>query len=410
MRSHKDEVEYHRNRLEVYESMIKKMTRLLGITLVLWTANLRGVMIAPFPGLDKLIHEADAIVILRVEKQLTDLWSPTLYTTYQCYIYQTLKGDIPAGKRIRLQLMDARISFVTPYTPFSTHLVFLTRKRTPDEPTDYRSLEIQGANVRISPFGNEKLPPEQSIKEKIQTLLTRASEYNKKEYEKEQAHLNRMRTITVSDPSDNLTLEQMERLVANAVNAIITDIESPPEYSVPGLADKLKTPDYAHATRLINILFQPTTSDNAKPLDVLEKAKKKIKAEKELIAMGKKAVPALIDNLNRKLPQTKGTADTPHAERPVLMIISNILDPVEATYRTRRTGAGKSVSAVTYFLVHFETQEQAHAWWDKHKTDSLEKIHRLVLDWYIDRKNKLGFENTEPIQQILEELKFKYKE
>jgi hypothetical protein len=501
---------------------MKKMTRLLGITFVLWAVNLRGVMIADFPGLDELIKKADAIVILRVEKQLTDLWSPTLYTTYECYIYQTLKGDIPAGKRVCLQLMNARTSFVTPYAPFSTHLIFLTRKRTPDEPTDYRSLEIQGANVRISPFGNEKLPPGQSIKAKIKTLLTRASEYNKKQYEKEQATLNRLRqrtvmpklhdleylslqlriidnrnstidfyedlvriqkfilkrgktatycnmynnnpawitggygfylnpdtgqanincdseksgfhsltihdfsgspnayrtinftnknniTITVSYPSDNLTVEQTERLVANAVNAIMMDIDSSPENPVLGLADKLKDHDYAYATRLINIFSRPTppASKNAKSLDIL---KKRIRAERKLVAMGKKAVPALIDNLNRKFPQIKRTAYTPYVECPLLIIISAILDPIGATYKIRRVGDGKSVSSSTYFAVYFGTQAQARAWWDKHKTDSLEKIHRLIRDWYIDRESKLGFKDEEQKQEILGEIQRRFKE
>ncbi|MDD5598372.1 MAG: hypothetical protein PHV82_10540, partial [Victivallaceae bacterium] len=218
-------------------------------------------------------------------------------------------------------------------------------------------------------------------------------------------------TITVSYPSGNLTVEQTERLVANAVNAIMTDIESSPENPVPRLADKLKDPDYAHATRLINILSRskPSASNNAKPLDILEEAKMKIKAEKELVAMGKKAVPALIDNLNRKFPQVKKTAYSPYSERPVLLIISNIFDPVGATYKTRRAGGGQSVSASTYFAVHFGTQEQARAWWDRHKTDSLEKIHRLIRDWYIDRESKLGFKDEEQKQEILGEIQRRFK-
>jgi hypothetical protein len=501
--------------------MIKKMTKFFGIIFVLWAVNLRGVSVACFPGLDELIKKADAIVILRVEKQLTDFGSSTLYTTYECYIYQTLKGDIPAGKRIRLQLMDARTSFVTPYAPSSAHLVFLTRKRSPDEPTDYRSLGTQGANVRISPFGNGKLPSGKSIKEKIQTLLTRAGEYNKKQYEKEQANLNRMRqgglmpklhdldylslhlrvinnsnnaidfyedlikiqkfilkqgktatycsmynnnpawitggygfylnpdtgqanincdpdksgfhsltiqdfsggpnasrtiafadksniAITVPHPSGDLTVEQIERLVANAVNAIMMDIDDSPKHSVPGLADKLKDPNYAYATRLINIFSRPTpsASNNAEYLDTLKKI---IRAERKLVTMGKTAIPALIDNLNRKFPQIKKTAYAPYVERPLLIIISAILDPIGATYKIRRVSDGKSVSSSTYFAVHFGTQAQARVWWNKHKTDSLEKIHRLIRDWYIDRESKLGFKDEEQKQQILGEIQRRYQ-
>ena len=180
---------------------MKKIALFLITSIVLSSTVCHGVMIAPFPELDELISKADAIVILRIEKRHTDNMSSTLYGTYECYIYQTLKGDIPVGKRISLQLMDARTSFVTPYAPFSTHLVFLTRKRTPDEPADYRSLEIQGANILISPFGKEKMPDGKTVKEKIQSLLTRTLEYNKKQYDKEQAFLLEMLGKTRTVPA-----------------------------------------------------------------------------------------------------------------------------------------------------------------------------------------------------------------
>lgn len=171
---------------------MRKTALFLIVSVVLSSAVCHGVLIGFFPGLDKLIERADAIVILRIDRSFSDGMSPTLYGTYECCIYQTLKGEIPAKQRIRLQLMDARTSFVSPFALWSTHLVFLTKKRTPDEPTEYRSLEIQGANVLISPFGNEKMPEGKTVKEKIQALLTRTLEYNKKQYENEQTFLQKM--------------------------------------------------------------------------------------------------------------------------------------------------------------------------------------------------------------------------
>ncbi len=171
---------------------MRKTALFLIASIVLSSAVCHGVIIGFFPGLDKLIGNADAIVILRIERSFSDGISSTLYDTYECYIYQTLKGEIPINQRIRLQLMDTRTSSVPPFAPSSTHLVFLTKKLMPNEPTDYRSLNIEGANVLVSPLGNEKMPEGKTVKEQIQALLTRTLEYNKKQYEKEQMFLHKM--------------------------------------------------------------------------------------------------------------------------------------------------------------------------------------------------------------------------
>jgi hypothetical protein len=97
-------------RLEI----IMKQCSILIAVVILISAVAHGVIIGYFPGLDKLIEEADAIVILRVDKQDTDFGSPTLYSTHDCYVYQTLKGDIPVNTNVRFRLMDTRAQFVTP--------------------------------------------------------------------------------------------------------------------------------------------------------------------------------------------------------------------------------------------------------------------------------------------------------
>ncbi len=188
---------------------MRKITLLLIASIILPCAVCHGALIAFFPGFDELIRTADAIVILRIEKRISGNTRFTLYDTYECYIYQTLKGEIPVNQRVRFRLMDARTSFVSPFTDMSTHLVFLTKKRMLDEPTDYRSLEIQGANILISPFGNEKMPNGKTIKEKIQILLARTLEYNKKQYEKEQMFLNKMLEGTENITGTTKTLPEI---------------------------------------------------------------------------------------------------------------------------------------------------------------------------------------------------------
>lgn len=163
-----------------------------GLALIFLAPIAHAVVIGFFPGLDELIQKADAIVILRVDRNVTDFGSATGYSTHDCYVYQTLKGDIPTGKTVRLQLMDTRTAFVTPYASYSTHLMFLTKKRTPDEPTEYRTIEISGANIRLTPFGHEKMPEGKTTKDQITSLLKATVEYNQKQHEKEQAFLEQM--------------------------------------------------------------------------------------------------------------------------------------------------------------------------------------------------------------------------
>ena len=148
-----------------------------------------AVEIGSFPGIDKLIRKSDAVVILRIDHHIDTRPNPTLYTTHECYIYQTLKGGIPAGKRIRLRLMDTRTSFVTPYAHSSTHLMFLTKKRTPNEPTEFRTIEFKGANIRLSPLGHEKMPKGKTIEDKVKGLIKDALEYRRKQYKKEREFL-----------------------------------------------------------------------------------------------------------------------------------------------------------------------------------------------------------------------------
>ena len=150
------------------------------------------VPIGYYPGLQELIDRADAIVILRIDRHLTSFGSPTFYSTHVCYIYQTLKGDIAKNTRINLQLMNTESSFVTPYAHGSTHLMFLMKKATEDEPTEYRSLTFKGAQILLPPLGQEKAPEGKTIEEKVKKLIRDSIAYQAKEHEKKQMFLKAM--------------------------------------------------------------------------------------------------------------------------------------------------------------------------------------------------------------------------
>lgn len=153
-----------------------------------------AVVIGLFPGMDELVRKADAIVILRVDRHHDVRSQPTLYTTHECFVCQTLKGEIPDKQRMLIQLMDTRTSFATPFALHSTHPMFLIKKRSPNEPTEYRTIAYQGANVSLPPTGHEKTFQGETTAERIRSVLRRTAEWKKKDHEKEQSFLNQMIT------------------------------------------------------------------------------------------------------------------------------------------------------------------------------------------------------------------------
>ena len=165
----------------------------LAVLLVLLVASPRyTVPIGDFPGLQELINKADAVVILRIDRHINPHTDSNLLSTHECFIYQTLKGEIPPEKTIQLRLMDTRTSFSTPFALWSTHLMFLTKKRTPDEPTEYRTIEFQGANVRLAPLGHENNPEGNTVAEQVRSVLKRSLKQSKKAHAAELAFLHKM--------------------------------------------------------------------------------------------------------------------------------------------------------------------------------------------------------------------------
>jgi hypothetical protein len=171
------------------------MYRMLLAASIVFLATLPGyaVMIGNFPGLQELIDKSDAVVILRVDRHIdADRTLPNLLSTHDCFIYQALKGPIKPKERIQLRLMDTRTSFVTPFALSSTHLMFLTKKRTPDEPTDYRTIQYQGANIRLGHLRHEKMPEGESVADKVRSVIRRSIEASNDEHANEFAFYETM--------------------------------------------------------------------------------------------------------------------------------------------------------------------------------------------------------------------------
>lgn len=170
---------------------MKKRIVLTGLIVVLTVSFVQSVTYGPFPGLDELIEEADAIVILKIHKDVADYRRSTPYSTHDCVILQTLKGDIPTNKTIRLDLWDTR-SFYSSFARSSRYLMFLRKLQSPQTQTDYRTISRGGSSIRLPLTGHEKMPAGKTTKDQIKSLLKRAIKYNKRQHAREQAFLKRM--------------------------------------------------------------------------------------------------------------------------------------------------------------------------------------------------------------------------
>jgi len=156
--------------------------------LIASSVTCQAVMIGFFPGIDKAVERADSIAIVRIDEHIQPVPDPNLITRHRCYVYQTLKGDLKAGQRIALDLIDTRTSFVSPFPILSTHLVFLSKSGG-----TYRNLHFQGSDLRLSPFGNENLPEGETVQAKIKGLIERSITYWAKEWQKERDFLEEVR-------------------------------------------------------------------------------------------------------------------------------------------------------------------------------------------------------------------------
>jgi hypothetical protein len=143
-------------------------------------ATCRAVIIVPFPGLEKAIQQSDAVAIIRIDRNLdAGIVGPYLMSKHDCYIYQSLKGNLKAREVVQMSLYDME-SMASSFPRGSSHLVFL----------QYRSgvwmtCRFKRPTVRLAPLGNEKVPEGESIEAKIKVLLERSVKYWEEQWRNE---------------------------------------------------------------------------------------------------------------------------------------------------------------------------------------------------------------------------------
>ncbi len=151
-------------------------------------ARAEAVIIGNFDSLQKMIDRAEAIVVLRIDEHVDLRKLPSLITTHRCYLYQVLKGPLVKGSVVQLALRDNVGGLVTPFARGSVHLMFLSRG---SGPAPYVTMGYQGADLLLSPLGNEKLQGK-TVKQKIQNLLRRAQRDFEEARRKEDAFRRRV--------------------------------------------------------------------------------------------------------------------------------------------------------------------------------------------------------------------------
>jgi hypothetical protein len=149
-----------------------------------------AIIIADFKSLDHLIDNADAIAVVRIEKNIDPNMGPDLGTTHECYIYATLKGDPKPADRVPMRLMDTRGSFVSPYGIGSTHLLFL--KKDAGGRWSYRSLQVQGSNLPTAPEFRDATIKGLAVKDAVKALVREYSEYRDRKLRKEKELLDKV--------------------------------------------------------------------------------------------------------------------------------------------------------------------------------------------------------------------------
>jgi hypothetical protein len=159
------------------------------LALMMTTNAAFAMLVGNFPGLPQLVDKADAIVVLRVDDELGPPLPFADGRRVSCYVYQVLKGNIMPGTTTPMLLINMRPGLVTPFARGSTHLMFLTKS---DGDTPYQTLMYDGANIAVSPLGQEKPPQGRSVVDKVRAVIEASIQYRKQSTAEEIDYLNKL--------------------------------------------------------------------------------------------------------------------------------------------------------------------------------------------------------------------------
>ncbi|MGD9126721.1 MAG: hypothetical protein PVH19_05015 [Planctomycetia bacterium] len=131
-----------------------------------------------------------------------------------------------------------------------------------------------------------------------------------------------------------------------------------------------------------------------------------------LVEQGKKAVPLLIANLDRKEFSSCIPTSVPYSPQSVgdmcEMAMSDIFDPIGTMYKARENAKGKTLMGYSYFDLAFHSKAQAEKWWKESKHKSVEEIQKMIRDWNVERETSFGFKDKKQKKSILDDIEQRY--
>ncbi len=149
-----------------------------------WTREICTAENASYIDLTKLINQADAIVILQVDQNLSDFGGISGFSLHECTIRQTIKGNILYNTQIKAHLYDLKGAISNPYTCGSTHLIFLKQITNKNKDTEYRMLTVCGAQTILSNWNYNKELDDETIEERVKTLILNEITFRTKEHDR----------------------------------------------------------------------------------------------------------------------------------------------------------------------------------------------------------------------------------
>jgi hypothetical protein len=152
--------------------------------------------IADFPGIDALLKTADAVVVATIRQHIP---SQTIRINdfsefYECYINQTLKGNLQPRSQVVLRVENASddLSLLRPLGQSTVVILFLKKHGKDKHGNEYSSLPIIGATIEIAPFGSEAVPQTGTPKARIKALIQHYRQYRARQVKHEEKLLQRV--------------------------------------------------------------------------------------------------------------------------------------------------------------------------------------------------------------------------
>lgn len=150
-------------------------------------------IIGGFPGIDGFVETADAVVVATILRHIP---SPGIRINdfsefYECYINQTLKGDLQPRSKAVLRLENFSSEFSNPLGLYTVAILFLSKHGKDKHGSEYSSPHVEGATIVISPdYGT--VSQAGTPKARIKALIRQYRQYRAKQIRGEEKFLQQV--------------------------------------------------------------------------------------------------------------------------------------------------------------------------------------------------------------------------